>query len=105
MSERKRTPKQQLFEDAVNHWGLDAQFAMVVEECAELIHAIQKANRKTNHESYTERTSHIIEESVDVGLMLEQVKAMIPSPLWKQLRAKKILRLRNLLRISQIQGG
>lgn len=87
-----------LFEKALRKWGFEAQLGMVVEECAELIVAIKHAQRKTNKASFGEKTDSIIEEAVDVGLMLDQLKFMIPRPLlWKETRDRKLKHLEAFL--------
>lgn len=87
-----------LFEKALKKWGFEAQLEMVVEECAELIVAIKHAQRKKNKASFREREDNIIEEAVDVGLMLDQLKVMIRRPLlWKETRERKLKHLEGLL--------
>ena len=61
-----------IYERAVKQWGDAAQIDMVVEECAELIKAIQKYKRKPSEE--TKKAIH--EECADVLIMIEQVKIM-----------------------------
>jgi hypothetical protein len=61
-------------EEAIVLWGIEAQFDMVVEECAELINAIQKHKRGRVDES------NILEEAVDVDILLDQVK------IWSKIR-------------------
>ena len=58
----------EILEQAIVLWGIEAQFDMVVEECAELINAIQKNKRKRVDEA------DILEEAVDVFILLEQVR-------------------------------
>lgn len=55
-----------LFEKAVECFGIEAQENMCIEECAELIQAINKKHRRI--------PSNIAEEIADVEIMLEQVK-------------------------------
>lgn len=92
--------EKEIFEQCVEKWGVLSQFDMMVEECAELIDAIQKRKRKTEltPDSYADLTVHIIEECVDVDLLIEQMKAMINVPtMWKQIRKQKIQRLKSWL--------
>ena len=73
-------------------WGTEFQLNMVIEECAELIDAIQKWRR--GRIDY----SKVMEEVVDVGLMLEQIKVMLNSPvLFENIKKDKIERLEKLL--------
>ena len=85
------TPEE-LMKEAVKEWGEESQLDMVIEECAELIDAIQKRRRgrKGNAE--------VIEEGVDVELCLEQLKLIMDNPiLWKNIREEKLSRLEGLL--------
>lgn len=80
-----------LCRQAINKWGVESQLDMAVEECAELIKAIQKHRRGGTE-------IDIIEEVVDVGLMLKQLKLIFPHPLaWNNFENSKIERLKRLL--------
>ena len=76
-------------------WGTISQLDMVVEECSELINAIQKWKRQR----YS--MDDIVREGVDVEIMIEQLKiiADLP-PLWRNVRADKLERLEKRLRQS-----
>lgn len=85
-------PPEELYQEAIIKWGASSQLDMVVEECAELIKAIQKVRR--NRENWLP----VIEEAVDVGLMLEQLKVIYPvTKMWEDLRLNKLERLEKLL--------
>lgn len=58
-----------IYEEALEKYGEDAQLEMVVEECAELIKAIQKHKRTGNIEE-------LCEEAADVRIMLNQLDMM-----------------------------
>lgn len=80
---------------ALDRWGEESQLDMVIEECAELIDAIQKRrrNRASDHE--------VVEEGVDVELCLEQLKMMLNAPEeWELMRHAKLGRLAILLKES-----
>jgi len=53
--------ERKLYEHAIDKWGVDAQVDMVVEECSELILAIQKSKRGQGS------AKEIIDELVDVS--------------------------------------
>ena len=73
-------------------WGTVAQLDMVVEECSELINAIQKWKR-----GRVERIE-VVEEGVDVEIMVEQLKVIVELPtLWEHIREDKLERLTKLL--------
>lgn len=67
-----------LNEIALTH-GLDAQLEQTVEECSELILAIQKYKRhgKKDDGFDTYYLAHIGEEIVDVEIMVDQLKILI----------------------------
>lgn len=53
-------------------WGDGAQLDMVVEECAELIQAVQKVKRCGGAQALYD----MVEEAADVEIMLEQLREM-----------------------------
>ena len=60
-----------VMQTALNSWGLNAQLAVTVEECAELIVALQKyINRSSNAEA----TANVLDEIADVEIMLAQMR-------------------------------
>ena len=78
-----------LMVDAIAKWGVESQLDMVIEECAELIDAIQKFRRGRDTED------EVLEEAVDVGLCLDQLKLILhkePSD-WERVRYDKLVRL------------
>ena len=60
-----------LMQTALDKWGLSAQAGQTVEECAELIVALQK---QFNRESSPETVDNIIDEMADVEMMLAQLR-------------------------------
>ncbi len=59
-----------LYKKAIELWGEEAQLEMIVEECAELIHAIQKLKR--NDGDRLPKLEKVHEEIADVRIVLEQ---------------------------------
>lgn len=55
----------------LEHYGIESQRRILVEECAELIQAISKVERNG---STTEMIRNLFAEIADVEIMLEQVK-------------------------------
>lgn len=55
-----------LLDKAIKIWGIEAQLDMLVEECAELIMAIQ--HMKRGRVGWDE----VVEEMADVGIMMNQ---------------------------------
>ena len=85
-------PYKELMHMALQEWGTQSQLDMVIEECAELIDAIQKWRR------HRIGVSKVLEEAVDVELCLEQLKLMLDEPaLYEQVRQEKLGRLATLL--------
>ena len=56
---------------ALIQWGLEAQIGQAVEECAELIVALQKYVNRTPQAGSSER---ILDEIADVEMMLAQIR-------------------------------
>lgn len=89
-----------LCRQAIATWGTHAQVDMVIEECAELIHVLQKFKRDQATEN------NVIFEAIDVRLMLAQLEfIMAPaSDLWERAATFKIEKLRQKLADVQPQG-
>jgi hypothetical protein len=82
-----------IYQKAVEKWGREAQMDMLVEECSELIVAIQKFKRG-------EGATNLIEECVDVQIMLNQVPFMFPDCMgyWQNHHSYKMKRLRRKIK-------
>lgn len=82
---------------AIDKYGQHNQLAQTQEECAELIKAICKLNSasSSDHPGRTEKASmnNLMEETADVGIMLDQIRIMYPSHAYDTIRAQKIARL------------
>ena len=61
----------QLMHKALDQWGMNAQVGQAIEECAELIVALQKYANRTPQAGSTER---ILDEIADVEMMLGQMR-------------------------------
>lgn len=83
----------ELYFQALTAWGLDAQLNMIVEECSELIQAIQKFKRG--------QITNVTEELADVEIMCEQMRVIFSSYEIDQWKTKKLRRLENLLTHSR----
>ena len=68
------------------HYGYDAQSNQLVEECAELIQAVNKYRRATTGTgiAVTDKgkiaLDNLVEEIADVEIMLEQIKYLLQIP-------------------------
>ena len=82
---------------AIDKYGNDSQLAVAQEECAELIQAISKLNSasSSDHPGRTAKAAmnNLMEETADVGIMLDQIRIMYPSHAYDTIRAQKIARL------------
>ena len=97
MGETKIKTEQELMQCALEKWGSDSQLDMVIEECAELIDAIQKWRRRRV------TSEKVLEEAVDVELCLGQLKLMLRSPtLFEKVKNEKLQRLDTLLNGSNL---
>ena len=67
MTEQQKAMCRQILE----HYGIESQRRILVEECAELIQAVSKVERNG---STTETIRNLFAEIADVEIMLEQVK-------------------------------
>ena len=59
---------------ALDQWGLSAQIGQTVEECAELIVALQKYVNRTPQPGMVE---NILDEIADVEMMLAQMRLIL----------------------------
>jgi len=73
MNDERNKELRELFQSAIDKWGQDFQLKMVAEECAELIKAVLKLDRKVN--GYT--IEQVIDEIADVYIMLGQLEVII----------------------------
>lgn len=92
-----RKEHRELYKQAIDKWGEDAQIAMVFEECSELMVVLSHARRSLKHHNIDR--GDIITEIADVSLMLEQLCFILNvSPAeWFSARENKLKRLRSRL--------
>lgn len=65
------------------HYGYEAQSNQLIEECAELIQAVNKYRRATKRihsEEVDIALDNLVEEIADVEIMLEQIKHLLQIP-------------------------
>lgn len=79
----------ELYKEAINTWGEDAQINMLNEECGELITAVAQFKRG--------RTSHhdVMTELADVFIMVEQIATMMNYEDFEKELERKLIRLRD----------
>ena len=88
----------EVYEAALEKWGVEAQLFMLFEEIGELQQAISKHHR----EGSLDTKNRIIEEVADVEIMLEQLRlvAHIPIGEVEAVKAEKIGKLRKILEVN-----
>ena len=59
------------------HYGYDAQSNQLIEECAELIQAVNKYRRANDKATAEIAYDNLVEEIADVEIMLEQIKHLL----------------------------
>jgi hypothetical protein len=92
-----RTDKE-LMQMALAKWGNESQLDKVIEECAELIDAIQKCR------GHRAESIKVLEEAVDVELCLNQLKLMLDAPvLFENIKKDKLERLEKLLTLEVLK--
>jgi NTP pyrophosphatase (non-canonical NTP hydrolase) len=82
------------FKAALEKYGHDAQLDMVIEECSELILAIQRYRRKRCE------AIDIQEEIADVEIMLSQMRILFGDQSIDEFKAYKIMRLKERINRS-----
>jgi len=76
-----------LYKTAVNTFGHGAQIEMAIEECAELIQALQKFKRRKPH--------NVAEEIADVEIMCKQLRIIFPGV--TENKKARLIRLKELI--------
>lgn len=84
-----------LFHRALEKWGKPAQVIMCMEECAELIQALAKFLRSGK------MGLPLIDELVDVHIMVEQIRLLVPPEEFKSVYDFKMRRLEQRLKESR----
>ena len=85
--------RQKLYWKALAKWGIESQLDMMIEECAELIQAIQHIKRGRY------QFVNLFEELADVEIVLEQMK------LWYGIRRVNAVKAVKLGRLEKRLGG
>ena len=83
-----------IYETAIKTWGIDNQIGMLIEEAAEVIHAICKLRRGLITEV------SVCEELADLEIMLEQMRLIFSTKDIDKFKVAKIKRLKNRLQIK-----
>ncbi len=88
--------RRELYQKALDTWGIDNQVGMIIEQCAELIHAIKKWERgRASHED-------VISELADVEIMLEQARLIFDADSIDEVKQGKLKRLQYRLESEEM---
>ncbi len=82
---------------AAEHWGIDAQITMMIEEAAELIKALCKYKRDKDKSIL----DYVIEEIADVELMIQQMRCLFGA---KEVDEYMMVKLEHLERRLRKEG-
>lgn len=90
----KRKKIEKIFKKSIEIYGKEAQSRQAMEECAELIQAVNKMLRYEDRPAEPEYYANLIEEIADVEIMLFQLKEMFyinetEVYEWKEKKAKR----------------
>ena len=80
------------YKAALKQWGVFSQFNVLVEECAELIFALQKFQFRNGSEH------NVIEELADVEIMCEQMRLVFSPARINKVKKQKLEQLQERLR-------
>lgn len=88
---------EKIIDEALNKYGVEKQLLVCMEEPAELIQAISKAERYPNDEKYIDR---LIEEIADVLICIEYLKRIYDIDQreiekWESKKLKRVLKRMN----------
>ena len=72
----KVTETKRIFRQSLEKYGKEAQSRQAMEECAELIQAVNKMLRYEDRPAEPEYYANLVEEIADVEIMLYQLKVM-----------------------------
>jgi len=89
--------RRELYQKAIEKWGIELQLDMMIEECAELIHAIIHLKRELC--PYT--LDMLREEIADVKIMIEQMEEVFNRKKIKKIFSFKLERLKQMLEKEQ----
>lgn len=81
--------REELYRKAIHLWGVHAQLAMLQEECAEAIVAVNKCFRNKEGSA-----ADLAEEIADVEIMCEQARIVVGSDRIDAAKERKISRLK-----------
>jgi NTP pyrophosphatase (non-canonical NTP hydrolase) len=91
LDRRAVVTKKEIYTQALVKWGRTFQMDMLVEECAELIKAVQKLNHRHGD------VLDVVEELADVEIMCEQMRLIFNPVKIDEMKTEKLARLERIL--------
>ncbi|OCK53196.1 hypothetical protein BA768_01175 [Chryseobacterium sp. CBo1] len=95
-------PRHQIYLEAIEKWGIRAQYEMAQEEATELALAVRKHIRNNDSESF----KNLTEEIADMKIMIEQMEMINPTLglAVEEVMTKKIKRLEKRVTINDFEA-
>lgn len=93
----------EILNKAIEVYGIESQIEMIIEECAELIFALQKYKRHIQTNDIAQFVSDIQQEIADVKIMIYQAEQIFGEDEVEIFLNNKIKRLQNRLKYEK--GG
>jgi hypothetical protein len=97
----EKQKERNVFESAIQHFGVEAQLRQLQEECAETISAVNRHLRFCQETYFAD----LVEELVDTQIVLDQIKLTIPTNIYRNAYNKKYSKLMNLLSLNIPEKG
>ncbi len=83
-----------VLQQAIDKWGIPAQIEMAIEECSELILALQKFKRNYKKgEDNSQLEFNVCDEIADVSIITKELELIFPKDLIDKRKEFKIKRL------------
>lgn len=92
MSVERAMKFQENLRTILDHYGFDAQLEILIEECAELIQAVQKFKRYGYSIDSADYYLNLMEELADVGVMADQIILAVGESTVIEIAEKKVER-------------
>lgn len=90
------------YADAIELWGEQAQIDMMIEEMAELTHALCKLKRAkyadVPRQRVLELAGHVLEELADVQIMINQMTVLFGTEPFNVVYRQKVKRMEDMIR-------
>lgn len=93
--EKRESAKGEIYEQAIEEWGREAQLMMAIEECSELIKDLTKLYRGDTVDQ------NVAEEVADVEIMMRQLRVLFGEETVESYKQRKLDRLESRLERSR----